>query len=209
LLRKRDNENFFLTSIFVGIFLFLPARSATANITNGTFDTDLSDWTPQGPVDWIEDEVEGGGMAKFSSTIVDKRNSSLSQPFTLEKDSKTLSFFVEMDTLASETDEFTASLDGGEPFYSWNSSYVEVFDETIVWRTEITDNSRIVNLNLDVSLLTGSHTLAFNLYNDYEDYVDTYIYIDNVNVSVIPSPDSLILCCIGSLSFLLFRRKVL
>jgi hypothetical protein len=199
----------YLVIIFVGIFLFLPLHSAIANITNGTFDADLSGWIPEGQAQWWY-----SGVAQLApGEGPENDNSRLSQDFILEENSKTLSFYVAMDIAETgETDIFTASLDGVTPFYYWDSSDVEAFDNTVVWLTEVTDNSRTVNLDVS-DLCTGSHTLAFNLFNDYEDNVNMYIYIDNVNISggfpAVPGPDSLILCCIGSLSFFLFRRRVL
>jgi hypothetical protein len=209
-------KNIFLTSIFVGVFFFLPAHSAIANITNGTFDTDLIGWTPQGEVTW------DGGRAKLAPTylypfgedqvVPENDNSSLSQTFNLEENSKTLSFDVYMETERGETDKFTALLDGTQ-FYYWDSSDYEEFDDTVVWLTDVDGYSKTVNLDVSGSL-TGSHTLAFNLYNDYEDYVNTWIYIDNVDVSgdfpVIPVPGAVVLGGIGvGLVGWLRRRKQL
>ncbi len=223
-------KKFFLVVIFFATF-FLLAHSAIANITNGTFNTDLSYWTTVGLVQqWYPGVAQLAPQLPLPGEVPPENdNSSLSQGpdyFTLEENSKTLSFYVAMDiTETHETDIFTASLDGTQ-FYSWDSSGNETPDNESMWLTDATDSdisilgpdtpmrSRTVNLNLlALSLSPGGHTLTFNLFNDYEDNVNTYIYIDNVNISgelpAVPGPDSLILCCIGGLSFFLFRRKVL
>ena len=211
-------------------FVFLLAQSSSANITNGTFDDNLDGWTTEGAVQQWWPGVAQLAPNQFGPFPVDQfgnvevppnDNSSLSQVFNLDKNSQTLSFDVSMDITPGtpETDVFTAKLDGTQ-FYSWDSDKTETFTETlghvwptdvIAWQESVVENgvetyaSRTVNLDVS-GLPTGTHTLTFNLYNNYTDTVDTYIYIDNVNVSVVPVPGAMLLGCIGAAIVGVFRR---
>ncbi len=173
----------FFTSIIVGIIsLLVLAESASAGLMNGDFSTDLSNgWTiTNWPVVWDA----GIQVASFEpDPSWNAANSTLSQSFTVEPGLSTLSFDVLMKikpaTGPAETDIFTASLNGGMPFYTLSSTDlitagVSSFAETFTY-----DMSSFIG--------TGQVKLEFNLAHDYMDVWDTTVLLDNVELTPVPS----------------------
>ena len=181
-----------IVASLVSLLVFV--RPAPADLVNGDFSSDLSvGWTVAGGVErWDEaarfyGDEDGEGYD----------HSTLTQVFTLDPLSLILSFDVLMTTGGGETDYFTASLDG-TTFYTRGSDFGgETFAETFTY---------------DVSSLAGTTVeLAFDLEHDYTDGYITVVSLDNVAVSLIPTPGAVLLGSIG-LSFsgwLLRKRRML
>ena len=199
-------KNIHRVIIFVGIFLFLPAHSIIANITNPGFD----DVDENGVIDgWVSDGfvsawTDPPGSVQFSPDDREKENpiydSILSQVFTLDPGSETLSFSGNIST-PSETGIFTAALldpltdvplvnsDGQGHFFIISSNQIPAGQ----------DNLDFIR-SLDVSGLSGQQVkLVFNLNNDYpiENPNDSYALLYNLHISVIPVPGAVVLGGIG------------
>lgn len=206
-------------------FLFALTHSLQAGITNGYFPTDLTGWTvesgnvEQGPWPWPNGSDNGSvRLAPDYDTFPFPLNSTLSQVFTLDAGSQTLSFDLMMATESPETDVLTAylrnpitdepliSIVGKEYFFSLSS------DGDIEWEpvlVSVTGDADGFTIALDVSGLAGSDAkIVFNLAHDYEDGVDTFAFVDNVNVRVplIPAPCAFILGSIG-VGFVAWLRR--
>lgn len=178
-------------------------QPALADVTNGTFDTDLSGWNVESGV-VLHELVGGDGKALFKQDDDDEDPSSiLSQPFTLDPLSLTLSFDREMESFVpGETDTFTASLldssdnplvsySGETYFYSLNSQSPPI-EETATGVT-VTGNT----VSLDVSSWAGDDVkLLFALEHEYDDQF-TSVLVDNVSVSLVPVPGAFVLGSLG------------
>ena len=199
--------------VFVSIvFLLVSTQSAQSGLTNGDFsDGLLYPWVASGNVTYDE-EAE----AALFSEMEDGTPSTLSQQFTLELGSLTLSFEMLMETVVEEpeTDRFTASLLdssdnplfpvlGETYFYSLSSANHEETGEGV----SVIDDR--VSLD-DVTSLGGEQVkLVFGLFPDDDDF-ETTVILDNVEVSVIPAPGAILLGSIGvGLVGWLKRRRTL
>ncbi len=172
---------------------------AVAQLTNGDFSDGLNDWVVKsGTV------TDGGGYALFW----EDESGILSQEFNIPSGALTLSFDLEMVSVGgpheSEPDRFTAYLYNNptdmNPLVS-NPGVDEFFfyldNEDIV---EIVDTGSFdgATVNLNVSGFGGSDAyLVFELLSG-EDEMYTKVSLDNVSISVIPTPGGLILACIGT-----------
>ena len=186
-------KSIFLMSIFVGIFFFLPAYPAIANITNPGF-TEGSD----GLDGWVHNELvsavpysdSSSGMAAWFfpdyEEPLDLHNSYLWQVFTIESGSETFSFEGTISGSA-ETGVFTAALDGVN-FFTISSEGIP------------TGQTEDFICSLDISGLWGQEVgLYFNLYNDDNFNTDVFLYNLSIstNVPVIPVPGAVVLGGIG------------
>ncbi|MCX5636147.1 MAG: hypothetical protein NTX52_00435 [Planctomycetota bacterium] len=126
------------------------------------------------------------------------QHSTLSQIFTMDAGSRTLSFDLVMGIGGGETDVFTAYLlnpltnaplifiDGKDYFFSLSSDGDIEKDELV----SVTGDT----ISLDVLGLAGSDVkIVFDLAHEYGDGADTYAFLDNVNVSLIPAPGAFLL----------------
>lgn len=179
-------RNIFLMFIFAGVFLFLPAHSATANITNPNFSQGAD-----GLDGWVHNELVSVftlGSVQFSPDEAREiQDSSLSQVFTLDPGSETLSFDGEISYSLPETGIFTATLDGLN-FFTISSHQIPEGGDKLNF-----------TCSLDVSGLCGREVkLVFDLYNDYEgEGPDSYASLYNLHISVIPVPGAVALGGIG------------
>jgi hypothetical protein len=112
--------------LFALCALLILIASVQADISNGTFDTDLSDWTVTpydgSPIGDDTGVTPWAGAARFKQLDdTNLTNSTLTQEFLIEAGSQTLSFDVILTTgSGNETDVFTAFLlDPVNP--PWNS----------------------------------------------------------------------------------------
>ena len=186
--------------IFVGIFLFLPAHSIIANITNPDFSMG-----EDGLDGWEHNELVSAwsfppGSARFSPDDVEPPNpdSLLSQVFTIDPESQTLSFSVTL-SYSIETGVFTAALldpdtedplvylpEDPEHFFTISSDQVPPGEE------------RDFPCSLGISGLRGQEVkLVFDLNNDYLGMFDSYAILHNLHISVIPVPGAVALGGIG------------
>jgi hypothetical protein len=192
-------KNIHRVIILVGIFLFLPAHLATANITN----PDFNDVDEDGVIDgWANNELVSAftpGSVQFSPDDEEHLNDSyLSQVFTFDPESQTLSFSVTL-SYSIETGVFTAALldpvsgvslvtpvDGLGHFFVISSDQVPPGEE------------RDFPCSLDISDLRGQQVnLVFDLDNDYLGMFDSYAILHNLDVQVIPVPGAVLLGGIG------------
>lgn len=186
------------------VSLWLSTQPVRADLMNGTFDTGLSGWSITSGI--VQHALAGGdGKARF---VQDDNNfdpsSTLSQPFTLNPGSLTLSFERQMQSIfvGGETDTFTASLldsignplvaiAGETHFYSLDSAGAE---HTAATGVSVFGNT----VSLDVSSWANSNvTLVFSLAHDYTDALQTSVLVDNVAVSVVPVPGAGVLAGLG------------
>lgn len=207
---RRAIMNFFVSTIFVAVFLCVPAW---AQPTNGDFSSGLDGWTVEfGTV------TDGGGYALFEEDWFDI-SSTLSQEFIIPSQALELSFDVVMSSSedggpesSGFPDAFTATLYdnptdlnpliatdisiGDDFFYMDNTGFVDTvasFDGMTV--------------SLDISAFRGLPAyLVFDLWGGV-DGLFTTAALDNVQVSVIPAPSALLLGCIGTGLTGWFRRK--
>jgi hypothetical protein len=211
-------ERIILTSIVISAaFLFASTHSLQAGLTNGDFPTDLTGWTiagrvEQGPWPWPWPNGSANGSARLAPDEEEGfLHSTLSQVFKMDAGSQTLSFDLTMETGGGETDVFTAyllnpitsspliSIVGKDYFFSLSSDG-DIEDELV----SVTGDT----IWLDVSgLATGSDVkIVFDLAHDYGDGVDTYAFLDNVNVSLTPAPCAFVLGSIG-VGFVAWLRR--
>jgi len=191
-------------------FLLASTHLLQAGITNGDFSADLTTgWTVEaGYVEWWNDESARFAPDYDQDTFF--QHSTLSQIFTMDAGLRTLSFDLMMEAGEGETDVFTAYLlnpnDNNEPliyitgkdyFFSLSSDG-EIEDELVTIAGD--------TYNLDVSGITVSEVkIVFDLEHDYTD-VDTYAFLDNVQVSLIPAPGAFMLGSIG-VGFVAWLRR--
>jgi hypothetical protein len=203
-------QSIFASIVISVIFLFTSTHLLHAGITNGDFSADLSiGWTVEsGYVDWWLDS--SARLAPDYDEDTYFLHSTLSQIFTMDAGSQMLSFDLTMETGGGETDVFTAyllnpltgdpliSIVGKDYFFSLSSDG-DIEDELV----SVTGDT----IWLDVSGLAGSNVkIVFDLEHDYSDEVDTYAFLDNVNVSLIPAPCALIRGSIG-VGFVAWLRR--
>lgn len=204
-------EHSILKSIVISIaFIFASAHSLNAGLTNGDFSADLSiGWTIEsGYVDWWLDS--SARLAPDYDEDTYFQHSTLSQVFMMDAGSQLLSFDLTMETGSGETDVFTAyllnpltsspliSIVGKDYFFSMSSDG-DIEDEIV----SVTGDT----IWLNVSGLAGSNVkIVFDLEHDYGDDVDTYAFLDNVNVSLIPAPCAFVLGSIG-VGFVAWLRR--
>ena len=187
-------------------FLFVSTHSLQADLTNGDFSADLTTgWTIAGRVEWWSNVSARLGPDEEEVF----QHSTLSQIFTMDVGSRTLSFDLTMEAGEGESDVFTAYLlnpltnaplifiDDKNYFFSLSSDGV-IENELVTIAGD--------TYSLDVSGLAGSNVnIVFDLAHDYSD-VDTYAFLDNVKVSLIPAPGAFVLGSIG-MGFIAWLRR--
>lgn len=211
---SKRNCRFFIVMV---AFVWLVARSGLAGVTNGEFIYGLDAWTVESGT--VEHSVDDEAM--FEPDLYGAPTSTLSQMFTLDTGALTLCFDVRMETESEngtpETDVFTASLlnsldnpmicvPGETYFYSLDSNG----DEEIATGVSVMGGT-LKTISLDVSSWAGEEVkLRFSLEHDYADDVDTYAFLDNVGVPIVPGPSALMLAGLGvGLASWLRRYRVL
>jgi len=194
----------------------LPAF-ALPSLQNGDFsEPDLAGWTVIS-----EPVISLSGVAFFPQDIEEEGDftSALGQAFTFPTGALTLSFDIVMTTMGGhETDSFTASLYDNStdlnPLVSIGSDIDEFFYIDSRYQDDPTDPDFMktvgtfdgTTVTLDASGFQDQDAyLLFNLYSEDEQLVTT-LELDNVNISIIPEPATLLLLGLGGL-FLRKHRK--
>jgi hypothetical protein len=198
----------YLITVFVGILFLWFANSGMANIVNPNF----ADADEDGIIDgWTHNEFvtswSPSGSVQFSPDSERKvRDGFLSQIFTLDTGSTTLSFDGQI-SVPSETGIFTAALldsEGGSlagfpnPFFTRSTEQILPGDDHLDF-----------TCSLDVSSLSGQEVkLVFNLNNDYpiDNPNDAYALLSNLTVAV-PEPATMMLLGLGSVMSLISRKR--
>jgi hypothetical protein len=210
---RKTMKSIYWVIIFVGIFLFLPAHSIIANITNPSFADEDSDGIIDG---WTHSDFVWAyttGSVQFApDPDRQQKDSYLWQAFPLDPGSEILSFSGNI-SVPNETGIFTAALldpEGGhlagfpDPFFTISSEDIPSDEDNLDF-----------TCSLDVSGLSGQQVkLVFNLNNDYLSANDSYVVLSNLgvstNVQVIPVPGAVALGGIGvTLVGWLRRRRIL
>ena len=206
---KKMKQNTLVLSVLVGILFLLPTTSAMAGIINPDFtegDDGLYGWTH---TDFVFSWFPAGSVQFAPDIDRQQNNSSLSQTFTLDPGSETLSFSGNISG-SNETGVFTAALldpvtgnplvpsvDGQGHFFTISSDLIPAGNDNLDFTCSI-----------DVSGLSGKNVeLAFNLNNDYpiDNLNDSYVVLSNLVVAV-PEPATVVLLGLPSLVFVHRKR---
>lgn len=191
----------FIMAAACAVLFQVSMQPALADLSNGTFDTDLSGWTvaPSGSVIW------DSGTALFlqddPGLPTPYTNSTMSQMFSLDPLSLMLSLDVTMiveeedtEPPGGETDTFTATL-----LDQSNQPVNPVSGQDYFDFIEGTAEGTFPHIfTVDVSGVAGQNVkLILDLEHDYDDDLTTSVSVDNVNVSLVPVPGALVLGSLG------------
>lgn len=199
--------------------LLLLATDLNAGIVNGDFSG--AGASPDTFSGWITDvsnfvrPTDGGGFAKFDSSDLSSPIPSihLAQSFALDSGSSKLSFEFNISSTgtylnSSARDSFQITLFDSSTipvelfpsnpplftaFYSIdNDGLTESFDANFVTSQDIGGGFK--RITLDVSSLTPQTLFLDFLLNGNSDGLDTSVQLDNVAISSVPEPASIVLC---------------
>ncbi|MBA7656029.1 hypothetical protein ES703_63942 [subsurface metagenome] len=187
--------------VVFAVLLLMPQSLVLADLVNGDFSAGLSGWT----LEWGT-VTDGGGYALFEEDAFDL-SSTLSQEFTIPALALELSFDVQMFAVPGGSsdpfawpDAFTATL------YNDPVNLVPLISNPLVddfyyldntgWEETVATVSGNT-VSLDISSLAGLDAyLVFDLWGSDDGWL-TSVNVDNVDISLVPTPSALLLGLIG------------
>lgn len=212
----RNLFNHIILALGVSCYIVTSAWAGPTLPINGNFDYDFTNginvnngWVTSDPekfvLRWTTDgwtDLPPGKAWFLPDQDGSIEHSTLSQVFTFDDSgSKVLSFDIDLVVTGTiyETDVFTASLLNlsGDTPAEWQDFYTLSSDEVDPTLKKIHATG-----TLYFSSLSGQTVnLVFDLHHNYEDVVDTSVYLDNVQISdvpAVPAPSSILLEFLGS-----------
>ncbi|MBN2373260.1 PEP-CTERM sorting domain-containing protein [bacterium] len=206
-----------LVCIFMLLLLFCFARSGSAIIINGDFETgDLSGWLTSGPGNIFVGAYMGNHFAQMETGYDDNTGAyvtSLYQDFVIPASPEPIKFDFHFWTSGPDyqyamfIDALTASLctTGGDLIDFLIIDDMGMIIDPLATVTASSIFSGGYHLSLDVSGFAGNYaTLYFDLW-DEDDLANSVAKIDNVTANPVPEPGTILLFIIGIIGLAGFR----
>lgn len=201
-MKKMDRSKYSFCAFIVFSLFFFSSQPVFAGITNGDFSQDPngSGWTLSNSYVYSDSEAGGNGIAVLLS---DYEESTLTQYgiFLLPNETQLMFDVVMYSSIGGETDTFTATFSNG--LYSDSRSISSSSISSSVHSETIIIDLTGWNSGLDPF---SPYTLSFQLANQLDDDIITYVLIDNVKF--VPAPGAFLLAAIGLFSTAASRKKL-
>ena len=225
------------SSLVLLLFGGLLAKAAPADISNGTFNAGITDWSIKDPFFPADDTTTAiaGGVAELGEPFP---SGALSQTFVLSNAPLMLSFDFDFGAVADGTSGFSndtmdialfrpdpfnpllpdlgeAPLFGGgffDTFLNFDRNFLFLVNEGTV-TNNVSGLAKHFEIDISGLGLLAGDSLTFQAlmlpgfgFGTGDGFQSTGL-VDNVNITVIPAPDSAILGLLGLLAILACRRR--